>query len=215
MGILSFLKKRPAFTENVCANEEAKRKNMVTALKESLSAGRITIVVYHFRNNRDTVIEWLEKEKIPYHEESNAYWLDGLAVPLPEVRILRAKDLSGRVRNTEHETPISVEVHLMEHYPLSVKDESVLSLAETVSGPIHFIAWSSLDEPLMKVFGGERITGLMKQLGMEENEIISHPFVAKALRNAQDKIARKANGDSECKSSEEWFKMNVPSSHQG
>lgn len=205
MGLLSFLNKKHEFTENVCVNEEAKRKNMMTALRKSLSGGCITIVTYHFRNNHDTFIEWLEREKIPYQEESNAYWLDGLTTASNKVHLILAKDLIGRVRQAVPETPIEIEVHLIEHYPLPAKDKVVLSLAETISARIRFIAWSSLDEPLMRFFGGERITGMMKQLGMKDNAIITHPFVAKAIRNAQEKIARKTVSESEYRSSDEWF----------
>lgn len=211
MGLFSFLKKKSVFTDNVCVNEEAKRKNMIKALMESLSGGRITIVTYHFRNNSDTVTEWLEKEKIPFREEIDAYWLYGLTTASDEVHLTRANDLSGRARNAAPVMQTEIEVHLMEHYPLPAKDDLILSLAAMVTNPIRFIAWSSLDEPLMKVFGGDRITGMMKQLGMNENEIISHPFVAKAIRSAQEKIAKIVKVDSECRSSEEWFSMNIQS----
>ena len=40
----------------------------------------------------------------------------------------------------------------------------------------------------MRIFGGERITGLMERLGMEEDEPIEHPWVTSAIENAQKKV---------------------------
>lgn len=210
MRLFSSLKKKPEFTENVCSSEKAKQANMISALSESLSGGHITILVYHFRNNRDTALEWLGKDKIPYHEESNAYWLSELTAVPSMVNFIKSSDLRGYIANPANGPTVAADVHLMEHYPLPEKDDEILSLANIAQVQFRFIAWASLDEPLMKVFGGAHITGLMKQIGVKENEIITHPFVAKAIRNAQEKIAKKANGDSECRSSEEWFSMNFP-----
>ena len=73
MGLFSFMKKKPEFTENVCSDGKAKQDNMMTALRGSLSEGRITLLVYHFRQNRDSAVEWLNQYRIPYREQTNAY----------------------------------------------------------------------------------------------------------------------------------------------
>jgi len=46
----------------------------------------------------------------------------------------------------------------------------------------------SLEDSLMRIFGSERIAGLMQKLGMEEGEAIEHPWVNKAIENAQKKV---------------------------
>jgi preprotein translocase subunit SecA len=46
----------------------------------------------------------------------------------------------------------------------------------------------SLEDELMRLFGSERISGLMGKLGMEEGEDIQHPWVNKAIANAQRKV---------------------------
>ena len=45
-----------------------------------------------------------------------------------------------------------------------------------------------LDDDLMRIFGSERIAGIMDRLGAEEGEVISHPFVSKAISNAQRRV---------------------------
>ena len=46
----------------------------------------------------------------------------------------------------------------------------------------------SLEDNLMRIFGSDRISGLMQKLGMEEGEAIEHPWVTRAILNAQMKV---------------------------
>jgi len=46
----------------------------------------------------------------------------------------------------------------------------------------------SLEDDLMRIFGAERITGLMERLGMEEDVPIEHPLINRAIENAQKKV---------------------------
>ncbi|MCP4564408.1 MAG: preprotein translocase subunit SecA, partial [Bosea sp.] len=46
----------------------------------------------------------------------------------------------------------------------------------------------SLEDDLMRIFGSERIQGLMGRLGMEEGEAIEHKMVSKAIERAQSQV---------------------------
>jgi preprotein translocase subunit SecA len=46
----------------------------------------------------------------------------------------------------------------------------------------------SLDDSLMRIFASDRVGKLMQKLGMEEGEAIEHPWVNKAIENAQRKV---------------------------
>ncbi|HSH29067.1 MAG TPA: preprotein translocase subunit SecA, partial [Thiohalobacter sp.] len=46
----------------------------------------------------------------------------------------------------------------------------------------------SLEDNLMRIFASERVSGLMQKLGMKEGEAIEHPWVSKAIENAQRKV---------------------------
>ena len=46
----------------------------------------------------------------------------------------------------------------------------------------------SLKDNLMRIFASDRVAGLMQKLGMEEGEAIEHPWVSKAIQNAQRKV---------------------------
>ncbi|MDQ1330269.1 MAG: preprotein translocase subunit SecA, partial [Thermodesulfobacteriota bacterium] len=46
----------------------------------------------------------------------------------------------------------------------------------------------ALEDDLLRIFGGERITGIMEKLGMEEGEPIEHNLISRAIENAQAKV---------------------------
>ncbi len=46
----------------------------------------------------------------------------------------------------------------------------------------------SLDDSLMRIFASEKMAGMMKRLGMEHGEAIEHPWVTRAIENAQRKV---------------------------
>ena len=46
----------------------------------------------------------------------------------------------------------------------------------------------SLEDSLMRIFGSDRIKGLMEKLGMEKGEAIEHPWITQAVERAQKKV---------------------------
>ncbi len=46
----------------------------------------------------------------------------------------------------------------------------------------------SLEDDLLRIFGGDRIHSVMDRLGIEEGEHIEHSFISKAIENAQSKV---------------------------
>ena len=46
----------------------------------------------------------------------------------------------------------------------------------------------SLQDDLMRIFGSDRMDGMLKKLGLKEDEAIVHPWINKALERAQAKV---------------------------
>ncbi|MGH7198230.1 MAG: preprotein translocase subunit SecA [Candidatus Omnitrophota bacterium] len=49
----------------------------------------------------------------------------------------------------------------------------------------------ALEDDLMRIFGSDRISGLMQKLGMEEGQEIEHPFITHAIETAQKRVERR------------------------
>ncbi|OCG04842.1 preprotein translocase subunit SecA [Gilliamella apis] len=46
----------------------------------------------------------------------------------------------------------------------------------------------SLEDPLMRIFASDRVGNMMRKFGMKEGEAIEHPWITKAIANAQKKV---------------------------
>ena len=54
--------------------------------------------------------------------------------------------------------------------------------------PGSSIFYISLEDDLMRIFGAKSIDGMLKKLGLKENESINHPWINKAMERAQQKV---------------------------
>ena len=54
--------------------------------------------------------------------------------------------------------------------------------------PGSSIFYISLEDDLMRIFGAKSIDGMLKKLGLKENESIDHPWINKAIERAQQKV---------------------------
>ncbi|MGD0334616.1 MAG: preprotein translocase subunit SecA [Xanthobacteraceae bacterium] len=54
--------------------------------------------------------------------------------------------------------------------------------------PGHSKFFLSLEDDLMRIFGTDKLDGMLTKLGLKENEAIIHPWINKALEKAQQKV---------------------------
>ncbi len=54
--------------------------------------------------------------------------------------------------------------------------------------PGSTVFFISLEDDLMRIFGAKSIDGMLKKLGLKENESINHPWINKAIERAQQKV---------------------------
>ena len=62
----------------------------------------------------------------------------------------------------------------------------VVQVVRVTAGSSRF--YLSMEDSLMRIFASDRVSSMMKKLGMEEGEAIEHPWVSRAIENAQRKV---------------------------
>ena len=67
-------------------------------------------------------------------------------------------------------------------------DNQLRGRAGRQGDPGSTIFFISLQDELMRIFGGQSIDGMLKKLGLKENESIDHPWINKAMERAQKKV---------------------------
>lgn len=98
------------------------------------------------------------------------------------------------------------ELIFLEHYPLFKKEQELFRSSKAAA----ITVLSSMEDPLLKKFGGNRISFLMKRLGINEEEAISHTLITSSIINVQQKLDKQINSELLASSAEEWFNKNRP-----
>jgi hypothetical protein len=157
----------------------------------SSSAKKNAIVELGKNNPNILFIAWFAETAIEYR---NIFIHHGL----PENRIAEARALhTGKI---ESYIPV-----FLEHFPLHAKEAALVKNWNTQK----IDCYNTLEEPMFNQLGAERIIALMKQMGMKEDEMMEHPLISKAIRNAQEKIAQKLDFEQSAHSQEDWIQKNI------
>ena len=109
------------------------------------------------------------------------------------VREVNSSQLSGK------------KIIFAEHHPLRKKEQELFKQWHLNEAIVH----SALDEPLFQRFGGEKIIGMMKQMGMQEDSMIEHKMISNAIVIAQEKIEGKVLTEHTASSQQEWIERNL------
>ena len=67
-------------------------------------------------------------------------------------------------------------------------DRQLRGRAGRQGDPGSSVFYVSLEDNLMRLFGSERISGIMDKLGFEEGEMIEHSMISKSIERAQKKV---------------------------
>src|SRR5258708_5872217 len=93
--------------------------------------------------------------------------------------------------DVEHEKVVSLSgLHILgtERHEARRIDNQLRGRAGRQGDPGSSRLYLSLEDDLMRIFGSDRISGLMQRLGMEENVPIEHGMVSRAIERAQKQV---------------------------
>ncbi|MQA30124.1 MAG: preprotein translocase subunit SecA [Luteitalea sp.] len=128
---------------------------------------------------------FIEDEQFVYY-----YHLDGFyRVAKPEYD--RIFQHFKRLTETEHEEVVRLEgLHIVgtERHEARRIDNQLRGRAGRQGDPGSSRFYLSLQDDLMRIFGSDRISGLMQKLGMEEGVPIEHGMVTRAIERAQRQV---------------------------
>jgi preprotein translocase subunit SecA len=106
------------------------------------------------------------------------YIEDGEKIDLKEI-----KENEAKVKNCGGLYIIGTERHESRRI-----DNQLRGRSGRQGDPGSTIFFISLQDELMRIFGGDSIDGMLQKLGLKENESIDHPWINKAMERAQKKV---------------------------
>ncbi|PYS96657.1 MAG: preprotein translocase subunit SecA [Acidobacteria bacterium] len=120
----------------------------------------------------------LQEEGAPAAEITPEVWKESL-------------ERSARRCGEEHDTVVSLGgLHILgtERHEARRIDNQLRGRAGRQGDPGSSRFYLSLEDDLMRIFGSDRISGLMQRLGMEEGVPIEHRMVTRAIERAQKQV---------------------------
>jgi len=117
---------------------------------------------------------------------------------------------AGEPPAAEMDRSRSVSILMAERHPLRSHDRQIEEFAAALPHPTHLGFYVALDDALMKGFAGEWVEGVLRVLGMNENDAISARGVTRAVKKAQAKLQERVFSDRPADSADEWYRLNVP-----
>jgi preprotein translocase subunit SecA len=118
------------------------------------------------------------------------YHLDGF-YRVPKVQYQRTFEHFKNLCDAEHDDVVSIGgLHILgtERHEARRIDNQLRGRAGRQGDPGSSRFYLSLEDDLMRIFGSDRIAGLMQRLGMEEGVPIEHGMVTKAIERAQKQV---------------------------
>ncbi len=183
------------YADVIYKNEAAKYRAVIREIADLHRAGQPVLVGTISIDVSEKISGMLKGEKIPHevlnakHHEREAEIIAG-AGQLGRVTI--ATNMAGRGTDIKLGTGV-VEVgglHILgtsRHESRRI-DNQLRGRAGRQGDPGSSRFFLSLEDDLLRIFGSDRITGIMEKLGMEEDEPIEHTMISRAIENAQRKV---------------------------
>jgi preprotein translocase subunit SecA len=203
--------------DRIWATTELKWNGIVDEILGESGHYLLVLVVAHFKKTAaDLRVQFQARNvQIKDFEETFNFHTDELKKASNQAFIVMAERISEfdeRVRQLR--TSVTKDQELLfivaEHHPLHECDEALLSFMSNLPGRSRIRFHSALDEPLLKMFGAERVLDIIKHLGLDERQYMSHPLIGSAIEKAQERIKDKATGNQRVDSMDEWFYYNLP-----
>ena len=125
-----------------------------------------------------------EAEKIIY-EERKAYYEKAITLYL---EALKKAEASASSQKEQVLKAGGLRIIGTERHESRRIDNQLRGRAGRQGDPGSSCFYLSLEDDLMRIFGSDRMVGLMDRMGMEEDTPIEHPWVSKSIANAQKRV---------------------------
>jgi hypothetical protein len=200
MGFFDFLLGRSAsnfevLSDKIWMSQRAKLNGVRREIGErSRSSSAAIILVAHFQN----VLE--ELNVVAAENPWNVPVTATLATNL-------STEIASRL-NLDKATTINLIV--AERHPMVADDDKAIEFAKQLPCKCRVAYHVSLEDPVLKQFSGEWVTGVLKKLGMAEDESLESNLVTRKIRAAQQKFAGSTSAIQPANSAAEWMRLNMP-----
>ncbi len=186
---------RDDYADVIYKNAAAKYRAVVREIKEMHGQGRPVLVGTISIDISELISKMLKKEGIE-HAVLNAKQHEREAEIIAEAgmagKVTIATNMAGRGTDIKLGPGVAAlgGLHILatsRHESRRI-DNQLRGRSGRQGDPGSSRFYLSLEDDLLRIFGSDRIAGIMNRLGMEEDEPIEHSMITRAIENAQRKV---------------------------
>ena len=111
--------------------------------------------------------------------ESGCYLVENNGRPIPD---------NINLKECENDVPCGLHIIGTERHESRRIDRQLRGRSGRQGDPGSTKFYLSLEDDLMRLFGSERIAGVMDRLGVQDGEVIQHPMISKSIERAQKRV---------------------------
>jgi len=189
---------RENLSDRIYQTEKAKFEAVIKEVEELHKKGRPVLVGTRSVERSEALSRSLKEEGVP-HTVLNAKYHEKEAQIVAQAGQERAVTIATNMagRGTDIKLGEGVEdlgglfVIGTERHESRRIDNQLRGRSGRQGAPGTSQFYVSLEDELMRLFGSERIAGVMQRLKIPEDQPIEHPWVTKALERAQEQVERR------------------------
>ncbi|MBI3089287.1 MAG: preprotein translocase subunit SecA [Candidatus Tectomicrobia bacterium] len=186
---------RTEYSDVIYRTEGEKYHAVVDEIVELHATGRPALVGTVSIENSEKISTLLEKKRVPHHvlnAKHHEREAEIVAQAGQRGAVTIATNMAGRGTDIVLGEGIAAMggLHIIgtERHEARRIDNQLRGRAGRQGDPGSSRFYLSLEDDLLRIFGSDRLSGLMQRLGMEEGQPIEHKLVTKAIENAQRKV---------------------------
>lgn len=186
---------REDFDDLVFRTELGKFNAVANEIQEMTAVGRPVLVGTTSIERSELLSDILKKRGIQ-HDVLNAKQHEREAAIVAEAgkhgHVTIATNMAGRGTDIQLEEGVAElgGLHIIgtERHESRRIDNQLRGRAGRQGDPGSSQFFVSMEDELIRRFGGDRIAGMMDRLGMDDNQPIEHKFISKSIENSQTKV---------------------------
>jgi preprotein translocase subunit SecA len=186
---------RQDLPDKIFANEAGKFKALIEDVREHHKEGRAVLIGTVSIQKNELLSSLLTEAKVPHqvlNAKNNETEASIVAKAGQPGAVTLATNIAGRGTDIVLDEKVKEKGGLVvigsERHEARRIDNQLRGRSGRQGDPGITQFYVSTEDDLMRIFGGERLAGLMNRLGVEEDTAITHRSVSKSLESAQGKV---------------------------
>jgi len=218
LGILDWLFKKKRFErfeDTFALNRDRLWKAVYECIVAPQNSGKSIWLVVHFMETYSELQSLLDEWSVDYNVQSkrlNVRELEQAGLLKPDSVSLILADLIPEVTTQnlalENDDANRIAFIVVDRHPLFSRDQRIESFARSLPTLVEFGYYLALDDAVVKLVLSDTALTVLKQLGLNEHQLIASNLVSRRLNVALKRMEAEYASTDDADSATQWLEIN-------